>query len=242
MNQPPTTPSTTPTPSGLLIIDKPQGPTSMQVCANIRARLRRGGAPKRIKVGHAGTLDPMATGVLVVLVGKSTKLVDRYMAAHKAYDATIDLSHTSTTDDAEGECTPVAPARVPTREDIAATLPKFIGTIMQRPPAYSAIHIGGRRAYDMAREGKQVEIAARPVVVHDVRIIEYQWPRLRVEVDCGKGTYIRSIARDLGAALGAGGMLTALRRTAVGESTILRAVALDSLPWSMTGADLLEAR
>ncbi len=228
-----------PTPSGLLIIDKHKGPTSMQVCAAIRARLRRGGAPKRIKVGHAGTLDPLATGVLVVLVGSATKRVSEFMGQPKAYDAVIDLSGISSTDDAEGTFTAVIPERIPGPADIEAVLPRFVGTIMQCPPAFSAVHIDGQRAYDLARAGKEVAIPARAVVVHAIRINGYDWPTLRLSVDCGKGTYIRSLARDLGSSLGCGGYLTDLRRTAVGECTLVRACPLDALPAVLAQSDLL---
>ena len=230
-----------PTPAGLLIIDKHLGPTSMQICANIRYRLRRAGAPKRIKVGHAGTLDPLATGVLVVLIGKATKLVPRYMGQPKKYDATIDLSHLSTTDDAEGELTSVTPPSIPTRADIESAAANFVGTIQQRPPAYSAINIDGRRAYDLARKGHEVIIPARPVEIQAIRITAYEWPMLTLSIDCGKGTYIRSLARDLGAALSVGGYLTALRRTAVGDCTIDRARTLHSLPEMLVQSDLLPA-
>lgn len=241
-NSPPTpTPTPMPTPAGLLIIDKHRGPTSMQICANIRYRLRRAGAPKRIKVGHAGTLDPLATGVLVVLIGKATKKVPLYMGQPKAYETTIDLSSLSTTDDAEGDLTAVPIARIPTREEVDAAAARFVGTIMQCPPAYSAINIDGQRAYDLARKGHEVNIPARPVIVHEITVTAYQWPVLSLFIRCGKGTYIRSLARDLGAALGAGGYLTSLRRTAVGECTIEQARTLASLPDELVQSDLLPA-
>jgi tRNA pseudouridine55 synthase len=228
-----------PTPAGLLLIDKQQGFTSMDVCAIIRTRLRRAGAPKRIKVGHAGTLDPMATGLLVVLVGKATKLCNQLMADQKQYEATIDLSRHSTTDDAEGELTPANVERPPTLEEVRSAAAAFVGTILQRPPNFSAMSIGGKRAYDLAREGKPVELAARPVRVDDFTIRSYDWPLLEVSITCGKGTYIRSLARDLGAALKTGGMLTALRRTRSGEFTLDNARTLDQLPEQLTGDDLV---
>jgi tRNA pseudouridine55 synthase len=223
----------------LLIIDKHLGPTSMQVCASIRARLRRAGAPKRIKVGHAGTLDPLATGVLVVLIGKATKRVPIYMGQPKSYLATIDLTAFSTTDDAEGEQIPVTPARIPDLAEINGAVAAFVGIIQQRPPAFSAINIAGRRAYDMARRGEEVTLPPRPVTVHAIEVLNYEWPTIELRIDCGKGTYIRSIARDLGVALGTGGRLTALRRTAVGDLTIDRARTLATLPGELTQADLL---
>lgn len=231
-----------PTPAGLLVIDKPIGKTSMQVCANIRARLRAGGAPKRIKVGHAGTLDPLATGVLVVLVGKATRLQDRVMAGQKRYTARIDLANVSRTDDREGPVTPVACQPVMLAE-IEAALPAFVGTIMQRPPAYSAMKIEGRRAYDLARKSETEAdlpvLAPRPITIDSIDITAYAWPMLTLDIACAKGTYIRSLARDLGASLHTGGMLDALVRTRVGRFDISAARQLDALPRQMTQHDLL---
>ena len=232
-------PATPVSPTGLLILDKQPGFTSMDVCAIIRARLRRAGAPKGVKVGHGGTLDPLATGVLVVLIGKATRLCDQIMATRKTYATTIDLSRLSTTDDEAGECTPIDPALRVCREDIERVLPRFMGTVDQRPPAYSAINVGGRRSYELAREGTPIELASRKVVIHDICIEAFDWPRLTIVVECGKGVYIRSLARDLGAALGVGGMLTSLRRTASGQFSIEQGVTLDRLPDKLTHADLL---
>lgn len=211
----------------------------MDVCAIIRARLRRAGAPKGVKVGHGGTLDPLATGVLVVLIGKATRLCDQIMATRKTYATTIDLSRLSTTDDEAGECTPIDPALRVSREDVERMLPRFIGTIDQRPPAYSAINVGGRRSYELAREGTPIELASRKVHIHDIHVEAFDWPKLTLVVECGKGVYIRSLARDLGTALGVGGMLSSLRRTASGQFTIDQAVTLDRLPDKLRQADLL---
>jgi tRNA pseudouridine55 synthase len=227
--------------NGLMIIDKPRGPTSMDICAMIRARFRRGGAPKRLKVGHAGTLDPMATGLLVVLVGKATPLCNLLMAQRKMYRTTIDFSHRSSSDDAQGELEAVVPMRSePTPEELDAAVRGFVGVIMQRPPAVSAIKVNGRRAYDLAREGKPQELAARPVQVFRFDILRVSWPSVEVEVECGKGTYIRSLARDLGAALGTGGMLTALRRTRSGPFDISQASAPAALPEVLERVHLLD--
>lgn len=211
----------------------------MDVCAAIRARFRRAGAPKRLKVGHAGTLDPLATGLLVVMVGKATAWCERLMADRKEYVTTIDLSCLSSTDDAEGERTAIPVATPPTREAVDAAVASFVGVIQQRPPAFSAIKLDGRRAYDLARKGEHVEIPARPVTIHALEVRSYDWPLLTLRVECGKGTYIRSLARDLGAAMGVGGMLTSLRRTASGDFRIEQAVTLDRLPDAMTQADLM---
>lgn len=227
-------------PSGLLIVDKPYRLSSTSITNVVRARLRKGGAPKRVKVGHGGTLDPLASGVLVLLIGKATKLCDRIMRGEKRYVAELDLAHVSTTDDLEGEITEVSLLRAPEREEFEAVLPRFVGTIMQRPPIHSAVWVEGKRAYDMARAGEAFELPARPVEVHAIELLEYEWPRARIDVRCGKGTYIRSLARDLGHAVGGGGMLTGLRRTAVGPFTIERAVSLESLPKVMGQGDLLD--
>lgn len=233
-----------PTPTGLLVIDKPLGRSSMQACAAVRARLRAAGAPKRIKVGHAGTLDPLATGVLVVLVGKATKLQAAHMAGEKGYLAEVDLASVSRTDDMEGPVEPVACEPVG-RAAIEAVLPAFIGTIQQRPPAYSAMKIGGRRAYALARnaetDAELPRLEPRPVIIHSIDIVAFDWPVVTLDIACGKGTYIRSLARDLGAALGTGGMLRSLRRTRVGEWTLEHAVTIDSLPAELTQADLRPA-
>lgn len=236
VNEPP--PASTPPLYGLLLIDKPLRRTSMDVCASIRARFRRAGAPKRLKVGHAGTLDPLATGLLVVMVGRATSLCERFMADRKEYFTTIDLSCFSSTDDAEGERTGVDVTTPPTRAAVDAAVATFVGVIQQRPPAFSAIKLDGRRAYDLARKGEHVELPARPVAIHALEVIAYQWPLLTLRVECGKGTYIRSLARDLGAAMGVGGMLTSLRRTAAGDFRVEQATALDQLPAMMTQADL----
>jgi len=225
--------------NGLLIVDKEPGFTSMDVCAILRTRLRRGGAPKRVKVGHAGTLDPLATGVLVVLVGRATRLCDQYMGGRKRYEATIDFSATSSTDDAEGERSPVTAATIPDEAAVRNVIKGFVGVISQRPPVYSAMKIGGKRAYALARAGETPVMVARPVEVHAFELVGYAWPDARVVIDCGKGTYVRSMARDLGAALGVGGMLTALRRTRVGEFGIEKARVLGAIPDVLTQGDLL---
>ncbi len=215
---------------GILVVDKPLNLTSMNVCSIVRARLKAGGAPKRIKVGHGGTLDPLATGVLVVLIGKATKMCDQIMAGTKGYLTTVDLSQTSTTDDLEGEKTTTIPKTIPTRTEIEQACAKWVGQVMQKPPPYSAIKVNGQRAYALARKGKEVTLEARPVQIDSIKIVSYDWPMLSIHVICGKGTYIRSLGRDIGAELGAGGMLTALRRTQVGKFTLENAITLDDIP------------
>lgn len=263
-----TTPPTPISPTGLLVIDKPLKRSSMDVCRVVRRRLVLAGAPKRVKVGHGGTLDPLATGVLVVLVGKATRLCDQVMAGQKEYEAEVDLSAFSTTDDAEGARTEVifpgqgaacvrtgesgvdeAGARravvvasrpsPPSLDDLKAEAAKLVGEVMQRPPAFSALKVGGRRAYDLARKGQEVDLPARPVRIDAIDIVDYRWPIARIRVTSGKGVYIRSLARDLGAALGVGGTLASLRRTRVGVWTIERAVTVEQLPERLTAQDLL---
>lgn len=212
----------------------------MDVCRRVR-RLS-GGA----KVGHAGTLDPLASGVLVVCLGSATKAIDRLMASEKAYRAAIDLSAFSTTDDLEGERTPVAVETPPERDAAAAACARFVGVIEQRPPTHSAVHVEGRRSYQIAREaarqgGEAKRPPARPVTIHAIDIVEYDWPRLVLDIRCGKGTYIRSLARDLGAALGVGGMLTGLCRTQVGSYRLEEATPLDDLPERIEPEHLLPA-
>ena len=196
--------------TGLLVVDKPLGWSSMDIVR----RLRRvtGGA----KAGHAGTLDPLATGVVVCCLGKATKLIDSLMGLTKIYEAAVDLSAFTNTDDREGPREEVHVATPPTSEVILAALPQFIGEIDQKPPAYSAIHVDGQRAYKLARRGETVDLPSRKVHVHAIELLHYTWPIATLRITCGKGTYIRSLARDLGTALGTGGHLAALRRTAIG--------------------------
>jgi tRNA pseudouridine55 synthase len=211
--------------NGILVIDKHVGPSSFAICRDVRRAT--GGA----KVGHAGTLDPFASGVLVLALGKATKAVPTLMATDKRYTATVDLGAFSTTDDPEGEITQVDVIAPPPLDRIEAALGEFTGEIQQQPPIYSAVHVDGERAYKLARRGGLEERPpARTVVVHSIEVIEYAFPRLVLDIRCGKGVYIRSLARDLGVSLGVGGMLTALRRTQVGTYTIDDAISMDSLP------------
>ena len=215
------------------IFDKPLGLSSMDVVRRVR---RAGG---HCKTGHAGTLDPLATGVLICCLGKGTKCVDRLMGQPKIYRTRMDLSAFTQTDDAEGEREAIAVAQPPTRHAVEAALQKLTGLIEQKPPAYSAIKIDGQRAYKMARRGDDVEIPARTVRIDRIGLLEYDWPHLALEIECGKGTYIRSLARQIGEALGTGGHLTELRRTAVGAYTLEHSICLDALPEPLTPEHLL---
>ncbi|MCA9305014.1 MAG: tRNA pseudouridine(55) synthase TruB [Phycisphaerales bacterium] len=213
--------------NGVLVIDKPLGWTSFDVCKLIRRAT--GGA----KVGHAGTLDPLATGVLVVCLGRATKRIDEIMGTQKRYRATIDLAHISESHDLETTPTPPPPpadvTNAPSEARVREVLDGFVGVVAQTPPAHSAIQIDGKRAYELARKGEVVELKARPVVIHEISIVRYEWPGLEIDVRCGKGTYIRSLARDIGEKLNTGGMLTGLIRTAVGAFTVEGAVKLDGM-------------
>jgi len=204
--------------TGFLVVDKPRGPTSRDAVNRLQRTLPRG-----VKLGHTGTLDPMATGVLVLCLGQATRLASQVQAMGKGYTATVKLGATSTTDDAEGNITPVNDTAVPAG-DIEAALLRFTGVIQQAPPAYSAIKVQGQRAYALARRGEGVELAEREVHVKSITLDGCVWPELHLTIECGKGTYIRSLARDIGAALGCGGHLTALRRTHVGLFDVQHAV------------------
>lgn len=214
-----------PTP-GLVIVDKPAGITSHDVVARVR---RLAGTRK---VGHAGTLDPMATGVLVLGVGRATRLLGHLMLTEKAYDATIRLGRSTSTDDAEGETTTMSDARHLDEAGVRAALKGFEGTIEQVPTAVSAIKVAGKPAYQRVREGEDVELTSRTVTVHELAVHAVR-PGEHCDVDislrCTSGTYVRAIARDLGARLDVGGHLTALRRTAVGPFGLDRAPSLEQL-------------
>ncbi|CAL9552852.1 tRNA pseudouridine synthase B [Nocardiopsis dassonvillei] len=229
--------------SGVVVIDKPADWTSHDVVAKTRglARTRR--------VGHAGTLDPMATGVLVLGIEKGTKLLGHLTLTEKAYDATIRLGLTTNTDDAEGEPGVRVDAAGVADEDVHAAVRALTGEIMQVPPQVSAIKVDGRRAYKSAREGKEVELKARPVTIaaFEVTAVRRTADEAGVFVDvdasvvCSSGTYIRSLARDMGAALGVGGHLTALRRTRVGPYDLAQAHTLEQLAKEFTQVPLAEA-
>jgi len=212
---------------GILVVDKPIGPTSHDIVGLVR----RLAATKR--VGHGGTLDPFASGVLPVFLGRATRVVEFHLGDRKAYRATICFGASSTTDDLEGELTvPDGPA--PTRETIEAELPGFTGTIRQRPPAYSAIKVGGRRAYAMARAGESVELKEREVTIESLSLVSWddsepERPIAVVDVTCSAGTYVRALARDLGTAVGNAAYLGALRRTAAGSFGEEGAASLDAI-------------
>lgn len=209
-------------PSCLLVVDKPAGMTSHDVVARVRRSMGTR------KVGHAGTLDPMATGVLVLGVERATRLLGHLMLTEKTYSATVRLGASTTTDDAEGETTATTPAGHLTEDDVRSALTAFEGDVEQVPSTVSAIKVDGKRAYARARDGEEVELKARPVTIHEIAAgnfrTEGDFLDLEIRVRCSSGTYIRAIARDLGAALGVGGHLTALRRHSVGPFTLEDAI------------------
>jgi tRNA pseudouridine55 synthase len=215
---------------GFLNIDKPAGLTSHDVVA----RVRRLSGQK--KVGHAGTLDPAATGVLPLALGQATRLVEYLADARKGYHATLVLGVTTETDDAEGAVLAEQPIPMPDTAAIEQALARFRGPILQVPPSYSALHHQGQRLYKLAREGRAPALAPRPVRIDELRLLNWQAPYLELDVICGKGTYIRSLARDIGEALGCGAHLRHLRRTFVGAFDLARAQQLDELaPETLAG-------
>jgi len=224
----------------ILLIDKPADWTSFDVVAKIRGAARVATGNKKVKVGHAGTLDPFATGLLIVLVGRETKNQDSYMKQDKEYLATLKLGFTSTTGDPEGVISPFCHSEpseesrfsgpgsfVPTQDDVRAVLNKFLGEISQIPPIYSAIKVDGKRAYKLAREGKTPEMKSRQITIHDIELVSYEFPNLEIRVQCSSGTYIRTLGEDIGKALGTGAYLTALRRTKIGNFDITDAETVD---------------
>ncbi len=201
----------------ILYIDKPLHWTSFDAVKRVRSIMSRRLKIKKIKVGHAGTLDPLATGVMIVCTGKATKRIDELQAHTKEYVATIALGATTPSYDLETEIDATYPTEHITREMVEEVLKKFTGRIEQVPPAFSACKIDGKRAYKMARKGKEVELKAKILVIDEIELLEYSQQSIVVRVVCSKGTYIRALARDIGAALNSGGHLTALRRTRVGD-------------------------
>lgn len=210
-----------------ILVDKPYGWTSFDVVKRIRGVMLRRMGVKKMKVGHAGTLDPLATGVMIIVSGKSTKLIEQLQSGVKEYIATIALGATTPSYDLETEIDARYPTAHITRELVEEVLAKFTGRIEQVPPAFSACKIDGKRAYKMARKGDAVELKPKILVIDEIELLEYSPESITIRVVCSKGTYIRALARDIGAALGSGGHLTALRRTRVGDVTIDRCLSLD---------------
>ena len=213
-------------------INKPYRMSSFGALAHIRYLVSRKLHVRRVKMGHAGTLDPLATGVLILCTGKATKQIETLQLHTKEYTATLQLGATTASYDREHTVDYTYPTRHITRELIAQTLPQFVGDVMQVPPVYSACNIDGHRAYKMARKGEQVELAAKPVRIDEIELTDFDPKRMlmSIRVVCGKGTYIRSLARDIGAALGSGAFLTALCRTRVGDVRLEDCLTFDEFP------------
>ena len=209
---------------GILLIDKPADMTSFGVVARVR-RLLTEQQGKKVKVGHTGTLDPFATGLMIIVVGKECKNAEHYSKLDKVYEATIRLGQSSTTGDPEGEVSDVSD-RIPDVGEIDKTLAKFRGEITQKPPIYSAIKVGGERAYKLARAGKVVDIPERQVTVHSLEVTDYSYPELKIKTHVSSGTYIRTLAEDIGASLGTGAYCIQLRRTRIGKWDIADAQTL----------------
>lgn len=210
---------------GILLVDKPADWTSFDVVNYVRRRVAdaEGKKPKNVKVGHTGTLDPFATGLLVLLIGKDyTRRAAEFSKLDKTYEVTMKLGFTSSTGDPEGEITAVS-TTAPTKEALQEAIERFRGHIEQVPPAYSAIKIDGQRAYKLARAGKEVIIEPRPVTINSLEIIDYTYPEVKLVADVSSGTYIRTLVEDIGSTLGLGAYTTALRRTRVGDFDITAA-------------------
>lgn len=208
-------------------IDKPLGWTSFDAVKRIRGAVQRRLGVKKFKVGHAGTLDPLATGVLLICTGRATRTIDTLQAGRKEYVAVMRLGATTPSFDLEKEIDATYPYEHVTRELILSKLPEFTGHIMQVPPVFSAVKVDGRRAYLDARKGKEVELAAKPLVIDEFELLDFDGRDMTLRIVCSKGTYIRALARDLGRALGSGAHLISLRRTAVGGVHIGDCMSVD---------------
>jgi tRNA pseudouridine55 synthase len=208
---------------GIVVLNKPTGQTSRRALDAVERLVRPA------KAGHAGTLDPLADGVLVVCIGAATRLIEYVQQMPKRYVAAFLLGRSSPTEDLEGDVVELPNPPRPAREQILAALPSFTGPIEQRPPAFSALKIGGQRAYDLARKGRQVDLEPRPVTIHRLELLDYEYPTMRLAIECSSGTYVRSLGRDIAVSLGTAAVMSALTRTAIGRFTLDEAVPPDSL-------------
>ncbi len=212
MNEP------TVTHDGILLLDKPSGMTSFGVVARIRRVLSQQ-AGKKVKIGHTGTLDPFATGLMILVIGKECRNAEHYSKLDKTYEATFRLGQSSTTGDPEGEIIDISDRR-PSKEEIEQVLAAFTGEIEQQPPVYSAIKINGQRAYKLARKGEDVTMPKRRVIIHSLELLDYVYPELKVRAHVGSGTYVRSLAADIGTVLETAAYCTQLRRTTIGSWSV----------------------
>ena len=222
---------------GILLVDKPRGWTSFDAVAKVRGALKAGGE-KKPKVGHTGTLDPLATGLLVLLVGKATKQATELSKVDKTYQAELKLGVNSSTGDEEGEKTKISDQK-PTLDEVQEALDQLIGEIEQVPPAFSAIKVNGQRAYKLAREGKAVKIEPRRIKIYSITGIGYEYPSLKFTCKVSSGTYIRSLAEDIGKELSTGAYLTNLKRTRVGQFDLKNAISVENISAEETYSSLL---
>lgn len=211
----------------ILYFDKPLEWTSFDLVNKVRYMIKRKLGVKKFKIGHAGTLDPLATGVLIVCTGKATKRIEEFQYQTKEYVATLRLGATTPSFDLEQEIDAEYPTEHITREMVEETLKSFLGEIQQIPPVYSAVKVNGKRAYDYARKGNEVELKPKLLVIDEIELLDCQLPYITIRVVCSKGTYIRALARDIGIALKSGAHLTSLRRTRVGDVTVENCISLE---------------
>lgn len=213
----------------VLFFNKPLEWTSFKLVRTVRNHLSHKYGLKKLKVGHAGTLDPLATGVMIICTGKATKRIESFQYQTKEYIAEICLGATTPSFDLESEVDATYPTEHITRELVEQVLTQFIGSIQQVPPAFSACKINGERAYDLARKGEEVELKAKELVIDEIELLDYTLPKILVRVVCSKGTYIRALARDIGEALSSGGHLTGLMRTRVGDATLGKCLSVEQI-------------
>lgn len=222
----------------VLFIDKPLGWTSFDAVKRIRGAVQRRLGVRKFKVGHAGTLDPLATGVLIVCTGKATRTIDKLQAGRKEYVAVMRLGATTPSFDLEKEIDATYPYEHVSRRLILETLPRFTGHIMQVPPVFSAVKVDGRRAYLDARKGREVELVPKPLVIDEMELLDFDGRDMTLRIVCSKGTYIRALARDLGEALRSGAHLVALRRTAVGDVRVESCMSVDEAVSQIAGSEV----
>ncbi len=220
----------------VLYFNKPLRWTSFDLVNKFRYKLTRKLKVKKIKVGHAGTLDPLATGVMIVCTGKATKRIDEFQYKTKEYVATLKLGETTPSFDLEKEIDAVYPTEHITREMVEDVLRSFVGTIQQTPPVFSACKVDGKRAYEMARKGEEVELKAKTLVIDEMELLECALPVIKIRVVCSKGTYIRALARDIGTALRSGAHLVALERTRIGDVTLDKCMPPEKIDAFLDGA------
>ena len=222
----------------IICIDKPLGWTSFDVVKRVRGAIQRRLGVKKFKVGHAGTLDPLASGVMIVVTGRATKRIEELQAGVKEYIATVALGATTPSFDLETKIDATYPTAHITRELVEKALSGFIGSIEQIPPAFSACKVGGKPAYILARRGREVELKPKTLVIDEIELLEFAPASIKIRVVCSKGTYIRALARDIGVALGSGGHLTALQRTRVGAYRLDDALTVDNVAQIIASAPI----